>query len=221
MYYPKIKRKTLVTCVAYLSIVVLIWLFYKLSHQVLELETLPMDLIVSQYFYNLRNSKLTPILIFISNFGQYGSLLLVLAVTAIMFFQDRNKNFFRILNLLLATLSVSLVTFILKNFVGRIRPEPALQIVPETTFSYPSGHTSTVFTIYPIFAIFILQSNLNNLLKTFLISFCLIFPILVAISRLYLGVHYFSDIIGGFIIANIVIILTVFLVKPHKINQVT
>lgn len=84
-----------------------------------------------------------------------------------------------------------LIAWIIKNLIMRVRPE--LGLIAETGFSFPSGHAAAVFSVYPL-----LREKFRNFS-----SYWLVFAILILFSRLYLNVHYLSDVIGGALVGLI------------------
>ena len=97
----------------------------------------------------------------------------------------------------------ALVVFFLKILVARVRPDVAL--IYEDGFSFPSGHANAVFSVLPV-----IWKKFGKIKYVWLI-----FAILIAFSRLYLGVHYLSDVIFGGLIGLSVGILVLFVLKKH------
>ncbi|WP_086444263.1 phosphatase PAP2/LCP family protein [Candidatus Enterococcus lemimoniae] len=98
-------------------------------------------------------------------------------------------------------LVVSVLGFVLKHFVARTRPDVA-QLVEKTSYSFPSGHSllamclacSLILSVKTIYS----EQTLNyNRLKKILI----IYVLLIGLGRIYLRVHYPSDVIGGFLLS--------------------
>lgn len=137
----------------------------------------------------------TPIAKFITNFG--GAIFLIIA-TIILFILIKNKKigFSIISNLVIVTI----LNQLLKNILQRSRPNE-FRIIEETGYSFPSGHSmvSMAFYGYLIYLIYIYVKN--KYLKWTLIVLLSILICTIGISRIYLGVHYTSDVLGGFLIS--------------------
>lgn len=104
------------------------------------------------------------------------------------------------------------VNIILKNIFARQRPN-ILQLVNETSYSFPSGHTMVNASIYTMLAILAIKYIENKKLKFFLVLICVIFPLIIGFSRIYLGVHYFTDVLGGLLLGFSVSVVTYVLLK--------
>lgn len=97
------------------------------------------------------------------------------------------------------------------------RERPIYMIVKETTFSFPSGHTMASVSMYGILIYLINKSNMNKKLKIILSIILGMIPFMVATSRIYLGAHYFSDILGAIMLATIVLLISTKYIKDKKI----
>ena len=105
----------------------------------------------------------------------------------------------------------AIIVFIAKHIIKRERPN-INRIVEEKGYSYPSGHTFSATCFYGLIIFLITMSSLS-LGYQILITIPLISIILlIGFSRIYLGVHYFSDCIGGLLLSSSYIILYVYLV---------
>jgi undecaprenyl-diphosphatase len=88
-----------------------------------------------------------------------------------------------------------LIEILLKNIIHRVRPENAL--INEVSFGFPSGH-AMMSLIFFVLIVYLFKNEIKNLFwKNVFIWVCVVLPILICLSRLYLNVHWFSDVIGG------------------------
>ena len=108
----------------------------------------------------------------------------------------------------------ALVNFIIKQIIQRPRPV-GHRIIDESGYSLPSGHSMVSMAFYG-FLIYLIYKNVKNkYLKTVLIVLLTILIISIGVSRIYLGVHYVSDVLAGFLVA--IAYLVIFI---HAINNV-
>lgn len=99
--------------------------------------------------------------------------------------------------LLINILGANLIKILIKNIFKRARPEYAMII--EKEYSFPSGHSFVGFAFYTMLA-YMVYRHYNGPGKRIITSFLVVFPIIIAISRLYLGVHYASDVFAGLLL---------------------
>ena len=152
---------------------------------------------------------LTPIMKIITWFGSPACLI---SLTLILFILIKNKrNGYLIgINLVVVTVLNQLLKFILQ------RPRPTdFRIINETGYSFPSGHSMVSMAFYG-FLIYLIYKNIKNKhLKIFLIIILSILIMMIGISRIYLGVHYTSDVCAGFLISLSYLILYINIVKVN------
>ncbi len=98
----------------------------------------------------------------------------------------------------------------LKNLFTRERPD-ILRMVNESSYSFPSGHAMINASLYTILIILIFKFIKNTPVKLILSSLCVFLTIVIGYSRVYLGVHYAGDILGGWIIGFTVSVIVYFI----------
>ncbi len=130
-----------------------------------------------------------------------------------LFFLKKNKKIsaYIIVNLGL----VAVLNFILKHIMQRPRPE-GYRLVAEKGYSFPSGHSMIGIAFYG-FLIYLIHKNIKNkALKIILTVILAIIILSIGISRIYLGVHYTSDVLAGFLTGLAFLILFVHVIKIEK-----
>ena len=150
--------------------------------------------------YNLVSSFLisdffTPIAKFITNFGG-ATILIVLTIILVGIIKNRKVALSIFANLCIVTA----LNQLLKQILRRPRPT-GYRLIEESGYSFPSGHSMVSMAFYG-YLIYLIYKNIENkYLKWTLISILNILIILIGISRIYLGVHYTSDVLAGFLIS--------------------
>ena len=142
---------------------------------------------------NLRFGFLDPIMKFITSLGDDGIIPIAFILVLICFKKSRKVGITAGVSL---TLEGLLVNVLLKNIVGRTRPYVVNEAIEYITKrpsdnSFPSGHTGCMFAVASV--LFYMLPKKYGVPAMIIAS-------LVGISRLYVGVHYPTDIIGGFIV---------------------
>jgi undecaprenyl-diphosphatase len=90
-----------------------------------------------------------------------------------------------------------LLNVVLKNLFVRSRPHFDDSIRVYTTFSFPSGHTMLATVFYGVLCAFVVSRLRGSMLRGLAILLAMFMIVLVGFGRMYLGVHYFSDVLGA------------------------
>ena len=150
--------------------------------------------ILLQIQQHLRTDMLTPLMKFVTFLGNGGWFWILCAVVLLAIPKTRKTGYAAVLSLIFGVIVTNLL---LKNIVARPRPFAEIEaliplIAKPTDFSFPSGHTTASFAVALVM--------LRMLPKKIGIP-AVVLAALVAFSRLYLGVHYPTDVLAGFVVA--------------------
>lgn len=188
--------------------------FLTLAEDVFHQEIMNGDIvgydIVSKLFkFNVS----TPIAKFMTNFG---GAIFVISLTTILFFviKDKKIGISIITNLGIVTILNQIIKFIMQ------RPRPTeFRIIEETGYSFPSGHSMVSLAFYG-YLIYLIYKYINNKhLKRTLIIILSVLICIIGVSRIYLGVHYTSDVLGGFLISFAYLIIYIELVNKFVLEK--
>jgi len=162
---------------------------------------LSLDYILNSYLKHFFSQSLISFFKFITFFGS-GTFILI--ATSLLILQSvRKKNLKNAFFLSSVIFFGGTIIYLLKFIIKRVRPENSFGLTP-TSFSFPSGHTAMA-TIFFLTIIFLYKDKFEiKRNKNLFIGISLSMILLVAISRLALGVHWFSDVLGGIIIGGII-----------------
>lgn len=156
---------------------------------------------------NLISQNITPIVKVITNLGS-AMILIIFAISAFILIKDKKIGSFIILNL---ALSAS-INFAIKNILQRERPI-GFRLIEEKGYSFPSGHSMTSFAFYGLIIYFIYKNIENKYIKYISIAILSTIVLSVGISRIYLGVHYTTDVLAGFLLSLSYLIVFISLSK--------
>lgn len=134
---------------------------------------------------------------------------ILLSCLMILFVKNKKISKAFILNLIL----VFLLNYVLKILFSRNRPAD-INLIVETGFSFPSGHAMMSLGIYGFLIYLLLLSDKNKISKIIGTASLVLLIFLIGISRIYLGVHYATDVIAGFIISASYLLLFIRFIYP-------
>ncbi|AFL81580.1 membrane-associated phospholipid phosphatase [Aequorivita sublithincola DSM 14238] len=183
--------------VALIIVVAGLNIFIELTETLKEEILANYDQQISNYIISFRNPSLTRYFIFMTNVGDiYGYLVVLVLALCISWFFFKNWRYVAQTVLVLMLASISNV--MLKRFIDRARPGIE-HLVSVETLSYPSGHAMSAMAFYGFLIYIFYRFKMNNWLKYGIILLLVFIILSIGISRIYLGVHFPSDIAGGYI----------------------
>jgi undecaprenyl-diphosphatase len=172
-------------------------LFVELSDEVTGNSIESFDRSVTEYVTSFRSPELTLFFIFITDMGDvYAYITAMILVTIFLFVKLRSWKFiFQLLGVLVLS---ALSNIALKKVFDRARPAEEHLVVIES-LSYPSGHAMSAMAFYGFLIYLLYQIRMNNIVRVLLSVVFALLILFIGVSRIYLGVHFPSDVAGGFI----------------------
>lgn len=155
----------------------------------------------------------TPIAKFITNLG--GAIFLItLTISLFILIKNRKVGISIFSNLVIVTV----LNQLLKNILQRPRPTE-YRIIEETGYSFPSGHSMVSMAFYGYLIYLIYKYVKNKYIKWISIVLFSILICSIGVSRIYLGVHYTSDVLGGFCISISYLVIYISAVKKFWLEN--
>ncbi|MNI21098.1 putative undecaprenyl-diphosphatase YbjG [compost metagenome] len=111
----------------------------------------------------------------------------------------------------------SLLNDALKLIFHRARPE-LHRMIDVNGFSFPSGHSMAAFSLYGVMAFLLWRHTLTSIGRGVLIAFSVAMILMIGISRIYLGVHYPSDVLGGFLASGCWLSISIWFYQRYMEN---
>ena len=173
-----------------ITVVILTFLFLSQGYtNILK----PFDLKIISYIQSLENEYLTVFYKMITIIADtYQSAIITILLVTFLYFK---KHYREALFLAITMTTCGLAMPLLKNIFSRERPN-FYRLIEISGYSFPSGHTTSATTMYLTLAI-ILLSIMKKLNKYFVFSIAVLGIVIIGSSRIYLGVHYPTDVMAG------------------------
>jgi len=156
------------------------------------------------YFADLRiisllraiiSEKLNYFFVFCTNLANWQTVVAGLTLAAAYLFLTKNKN--TVKYLIATTAGGFLISSIAKTIFHRARPIATNLIASPASYSLPSGHAVVAVCFYGFIAYLLFKKIKNKFFKITVITLALLITLFIGLSRIYLGVHYPSDVLAG------------------------
>lgn len=154
------------------------------------------DRTVTDFIISFRTPGLNKYFQFITDAGDLYGYIIATAIAAVFFFL-KFRNWKIILELLSVTILAALSNIALKRVINRARPDIEHLVVVES-LSYPSGHAMSAMAFYGFLIYLSFRIKMAKWLRTLFCFLCVFLILGIGISRIYLGVHFPSDVLGGY-----------------------
>ena len=183
-----------------ISLLILVFLF--ITYLVVVGKTNSFDNIIYKIIRSLESDFCDKYFIFITKFGNID---VVIGMVICLIFAFRNRHAIMVTTLVINS---AITNQLVKHIILRDRPN-VLRLIEQGGYSYPSGHTMIAICLYG-YLLYLAFTKINNKFIKYICSIILFVLILsISVSRIYVGVHYASDVAGGLVLALIELLLLI------------
>jgi len=174
------------------------------------------------WFENFLLSIRTPFFLHLFNGITFlGSTAVIIAITGLsvfllLFYKKRYRAY--AVGLIATVIGASVTSYIVKLLVDRARPDGLISSIIETSPSFPSGHTTLGVALYGFLAYFLCKIYPKYTARIVTIATLLILAI--GFSRLYLGVHFPTDVLAGYLFGGLWLLIGIKIVTLLKANAI-
>ncbi len=191
-----------------LSILFLVFLFvfFDLIEDILASEQIiRTDLAMATFLASLRTPFFTSFFLFVTELGSSTSVLVCSLLAGISYlFVSRKRYVFPFLT---TAFGVTACISATKFLVARERPGVSIYFYLEKLFSFPSGHAASTLAIFGFIAYVWMKTVNTPLFRSLILIGTVALVGAIGFSRLYLGLHYVSDVVGGYILGALWLII--------------
>ena len=195
-----------------------LFLIIMLSSLVIIYDELVIDKMV--YSFLITNFSCDVIDIFMINITKLGNTEFVMLFTSIMFLVmlvALDKKTIS-LSFVFSVMGIAFINQLLKFTVKRIRPN-VNRLIEIGGYSFPSGHAMVSTVLYGLLSYIAYKFIKTKCLRNFIIFVNVLLILLIGISRIYLGVHYFSDIMVGWLVSVLFLIIVINYLEKKVFSQ--
>jgi undecaprenyl-diphosphatase len=178
-----------------ISISIPLFIFIRFCYELITKELQPFDNAIYNFISKIISEDMTGIMILISNLGSAGAFLIISIVCMIVFWKNEKYSFYSKM-IAVNWLFTAFLNGLFKIIFHRDRPN-ILRLITESGYSFPSGHSMISISFYG-FIIYLCFKYCKKPWNYLVASILSILIFLIGVSRIYLGVHYASDVIAGF-----------------------
>lgn len=182
---------------AFIAFIIGVNLFVELTDKIPNMGVKSYDDAVTNYIISWRSPALNHFFQSVTDFGDVYAYIVVTTIAVLFFFfKLKNKKF--IIQLVGVLLLSGISNIALKQAINRARPSIEHLVVVKT-LSYPSGHAMSAMAFYGFLIYLTFRIKMSRWLRAFLVVLFSFIILAIGLSRIYLGVHFPSDVAGGYI----------------------
>ncbi len=172
---------------------------------------------INLFFFEHRTPLLSECFLWLTKLGNWNIVLCMVFLVSVYIAVTKRYKYF--LPFVTTVAGSGLTVYLLKTLIGRDRPGVEISHYIEQSLSFPSGHAALSLALYGYVAYFLLeicgtQKNPRPQARVWAVySVVSILVLLIGLSRLYLGVHFLTDVVGGYLIGLVWLIIGIALTE--------
>lgn len=163
---------------------------------------------------NIISKSLTPVIKAITHLGSMVFLIVLSVILVLTMKNNRNR-----INIAYNLVIISIINYAIKQIIKRPRPI-GINLIKEGGYSFPSGHSATSMAFYGLLIYLVYKYVNNKLLKTIIIVLLSLIILMIGTSRIYLGVHFASDVLAGFILGLLFLLVFISIAFSSKKSSI-
>ncbi|MGJ0119733.1 phosphatase PAP2 family protein [Williamsia sp. MIQD14] len=185
----------------------------------MPLTTPGVDHDITRWVADHRTAWLTDVFRVITTVGNTAAMTLIAVVAAIVLWRIGSRD--RALTVLIGSASGWLLMQALKHLIARPRPEPRFRVIAIDTFSFPSGHAMMSAVVLGLVGVAAWQTSTRVRAHPAILAIAPAASLLIGASRVYLGVHWTTDVVAGWVIGAIWVVLAGALARALRARRRT
>lgn len=190
--------------------------FLKVLDSVIEKESVvKIDLIITNWIYTIRTPFLNTLMKIITDLANVESIIVFLLIVFGVLLVLKKQRY--ILAMLVSSVTSYAFVAIIKELIKRPRPAIANALAVETSFSFPSGHTMIAVAVYGLLFYFLMRISKPKWLKILLSIAGTLVVLAIGFSRIYLGVHWSSDVFASLLLGISWLSLLIWYLERKKV----
>lgn len=183
--------------IALLLFIVAVRIFINLTDELYDNDLGEFDNTVASFVTSFRSDGLTSFFRIMTDLGDRVAYIIISVALAAYFF-IRHKNWKFVVQTVAVLLLATATNILLKTVINRARPSHE-HLVEVNTLSFPSGHSMSAIAFYGFLLYLCIVSKIPTAVKILLVTLLVLTIFSIGLSRIYLGVHYPSDVAAGFV----------------------
>ncbi|PLS17090.1 hypothetical protein CVD28_13630 [Bacillus sp. M6-12] len=194
-YQSKTKKQIIYSIAILILFLTYVVTFMELAEEIQKAELIKFDKNIIGYIQGFISEQLTVYMLAITYLGSYDWILIAVVLSSILLLANKRVNL--AVYLAMSSGLGAIFNKMLKKIFQRERPD-IFPVIREHGFSFPSGHSMGAMVLYGTLAIIIIKIVNKKSYKAAAGFIAMLLILLIGVSRVYLGVHYPSDVVAGF-----------------------